>query len=53
MKEYFERVKKRAGIVILFGQMCIIIYQLGTLDSKKVIVCRPDNYNQVIICAER
>ena len=53
MKEYFEKVKKRAGIVILFGQMCIIIYQLGTLDSKKVIVCRPAGYDQVIICAER
>jgi hypothetical protein len=26
MKEYFERVKKRAGIIILFGQMCIIMW---------------------------
>ena len=53
MKEYFERVKKRAGVIILFGQMCIIIYQLGTLESKKVIICRPDTYNQQIICVEQ
>jgi hypothetical protein len=53
MKEYFEKVKKRAGIVILFGQMCIIIYQLGTLDSKKVTICQPDHYNGVIVCTEQ
>ena len=53
MNKYFEQVKKRAGLIILFGQMCIIIYQLGTLDSKKVTICRPDNYNQQIVCVEQ
>lgn len=53
MNKYLEGVKKRAGIVIIFGQMCIIIYQLGTLDSKKTIICRPDTYNQQIICVEQ
>ena len=53
MKEYFENLKKRAGIVILFGQMCIIIYQLGTLDTKKVTICRVDAYNQQIVCVEQ
>ena len=52
MKEYFEKLKKRAGIIILFGQMCIVIYQLGTLDSKKVTICRVDSYNQVVVCEE-
>jgi len=51
MKEYFEKLKKRAGVIILFGQMCIIIYQLGTLESKKVIVCE-QHYHQ-IICREQ
>ena len=53
MKEYFEQLKKRAGIVILFGQMCIIIYQLGTLDTKKVAICRVDAFNQQIVCVEQ
>lgn len=53
MKKYFEGVKNRAGLIILFGQMCIIIYQLGTLDSKKVTICRADPYNQQIVCVEQ
>ena len=53
MKEYFEKLKKRAGVIILFGQMCIIIYQLGTLESKKVIICELDSYQQRIICIEQ
>ena len=53
MKEYFEKLKKRAGVIILFGQMCIIIYQLGTLESKKVIICEPDQYQQRIVCVEQ
>jgi len=53
MNKYFEGVKKRAGLIILFGQMCIIIYQLGTLESKKVIICEPDQYQQRIICIEQ
>jgi len=53
MKEYFEKVKKRAAVIILFGQMCIIIYQLGTLESKKVTICEPDTYQQRIICVEQ
>jgi hypothetical protein len=53
MKEYFEKLKKRAGVIILFGQMCIIIYQLATLDTKKVTICRVDQYNQQIVCAEQ
>ena len=53
MKEYIEGVKKRSGLIILFGQMCIIIYQLGTLDSKKMTICRVDNYNQQIVCVEQ
>ena len=53
MGQWFEGVKKRAGFIILFGQMCLIIYQLGTLDSKKVIVCRADQYNQQIVCVEQ
>lgn len=53
MKEYFEKLKKRAGVIILFGQMCIIIYQLGTLDSKKVTICKVDNYNEQLVCVEQ
>lgn len=53
MKEYFEGAKKRAGLIILFGQMCIIIYQLGTLETKKIIICEPDTYQQRIICVEQ
>jgi len=53
MKEYIEKLKKRAAVIILFGQMCIIIYQLGTLETKKVTICRPDTYNQQIICVEQ
>jgi hypothetical protein len=53
IKQYFEGVKNRAGLIILFGQMCIIIYQLGTLDSKKVTICRADPYNQQIVCVEQ
>ena len=53
IKEYFEGLKNRAGLIILFGQMCIIIYQLGTLDSKKVTICRADQYNQQIVCVEQ
>ena len=53
MKEYFNKVKERAGLIILFGQMCIIIYQLGTLDTKKVTICSPDQYQQQIICVEQ
>ena len=53
MKEYFEKLKKRAGVIILFGQMCIIIYQLGTLESKTITICRADPYGQVIVCEEQ
>ena len=53
MNKYFAQVKKRAGLIILFGQMCIIIYQLGTLESKKVTICESDTYQQRIICVEQ
>ena len=53
MKEYFNKVKERAGLIILFGQMCIIIYQLGTLDTKKMMICTLDQYNQQIVCVEQ
>lgn len=52
-KNYVEGFKKRAGISIVFCQLIIIMFQLGTLDTKKVIICRPDNYNQQIICTEQ
>jgi hypothetical protein len=51
MGQYLEGVKKRIGLIILVGQMCIIIYQLGTLESKKVIVCEP--YNHQVVCVEQ
>jgi len=51
VKEYFEGVKKRAGLIILFGQMCIIMFQLSTLNEKSIIVCE-QHYHQ-IICIEQ
>jgi len=51
MKEYFEGVKKRAGLIILFGQMCIIMFQLSTLNQKSTVVCE-QHYHQ-LICVEQ
>jgi hypothetical protein len=51
MKEYLDGVKKRAGLMILFGQMCIIMYQLSVLDQRAVVVCE-QRYHQ-LVCVEQ
>jgi len=51
MKEYLDGVKKRAGLVILIGQMCIVMYQLSALDQRSIVVCE-QRYHQ-LVCVEQ
>jgi len=50
MGQYLEGFKKRAGVSIVFCQLIIIMFQLATLNSKRVIICEP--YNHQVICVE-
>jgi hypothetical protein len=51
VKEYLESVKKRAGLIVLIGQMCIVMYQLSVLDQRAIVVCE-QRYHQ-LICVEQ
>lgn len=51
MKEYLDEVKKRAGLIVLIGQMCIVMYQLSSLDQKAIVVCE-QRYHQ-LVCVQQ
>jgi len=53
MNKYLEGFKKRAGVSIVFCQLIIIMFQLANLNSKRVTICQPDQYQQRIICVEQ
>jgi hypothetical protein len=51
MNNYLKGLKRRSTIILLYGQLFIIMFQLATLDQKKVIVCSP--YQHLLVCEEQ
>lgn len=51
MNNYLKGLKRRSTMILLYGQLFIIMFQLATLDQKIVTICTP--YQNLLICEEQ
>jgi len=51
MNNYLKGLKRRSTMILLYGQLFIIMFQLATLDQKTVTICAP--YQHLLVCEEQ
>lgn len=52
MNNYLKGLKRRSTMILLYGQLFIIMFQLATLDQKTTFICYQHSYENVIVCSQ-